>query len=297
MHQDERGHEMTTSSAEAATALDTSLHNFLHWKADVMPHLSAALKADPEFSFAHILSGLVLHGARNVNYRGNIETSILAAQKHAGNMTKREMLYLLALEAGAAGRITEAATCFETILAHYPRDLLAQRLAQNELFWIGEMKWSAQISGRIAKHWDKDVPGYGIHLSCRAFDLEETNQYKQAEKLARKAVDIDATDPWGTHAVAHVLIMQGRHTEGIAWLEDHKDQWSDINQMSLHLWWHRCLFHLELGEFDDALDIYDNWVRNRDLPLTISVPDLYIDMQIPAFAAGTGEGGCGQQMG
>lgn len=279
MHQDTRGHVMTTSSSEAGAKLNTAIDNFLHWKADVMPHLSATLKDDPEFGFGHAVAGLILHGARNVNYRGNIEASVAKAKKYSANMTKRELLYVKALEAGTAGRISEAATCFETILAQNPNDLLAQRLCQNELFWIGEMKWSAEISGRLAPHWNSDVPGYGIHLSCRAFDLEENNQFEEAEKLARLSIEIDPTDPWGAHAVAHVLIMQARHEEGIAWLEGLKDQWSDVNQMSLHLWWHRCLFHLELGQFDDVFEIYDSWVRNRDLPLTVSVPDLYIDMQ------------------
>ncbi len=37
MHSDERGHAMTTGSAQAAAALDGAIHNFLHWKAAVMP--------------------------------------------------------------------------------------------------------------------------------------------------------------------------------------------------------------------------------------------------------------------
>jgi len=279
MHHDDRGHEMTTSSSEAGTALNTSIQNFLHWKADVMPHLSTAMKADPEFGFGHVVSGLILHGARNVNYHGHIEASLANAQKFSGNMTKREKLYLDALEASAAGNVMQAASCFENILADNPLDLLAQRLCQNELFWMGEMHKSAEVSSKCAKHWSLDTPDYGIHLSCRAFDLEEINQFEEAEKLARRAIEIDPTDPWGAHAVAHVLIMQARHVEGIAWLEGLKHQWSDVNQMSLHLWWHRCLFHLELGEFENVLEIYDTWVRNRDLPLTVSVPDLYIDMQ------------------
>ena len=49
--------------------------------------------------------------------------------------------------------------------------------------------------------------------------------------------------------------------------------------MSLHLWWHRCLFHLEKGEHDAVVEIYDRWIRNRDLPVLKSMPDLYIDLQ------------------
>ncbi len=279
MHQDERGHTLTTSNSTAGDEIDLAVHNFLHWKSDVVPHVAASLKADPDFAFAHVVSGLILHGARNIHFRSKIEESLANAQRLSSGLTEREQHYVKALEASAAGRITEAVSLYETILAKNPVDLFAQRLAQMELFWIGEMNWSEQISRRASAHWDESVPSYGVHLSCRSFDLEETHNFSEAEALGRKSVEIDPTDVWGTHAVAHVLIMQGRHEEGIAWIDDLKDNWADSNQMQLHLWWHRCLFHLERGEFDEVLDIHDKWVRNRELPLLVSMPDLYIDMQ------------------
>lgn len=279
MYTDERGHQMTTDSAEAAAAVDKTIHNFLHWKADILPHLKVALKADPGFGFGHAVNGLILHGARNIGFRPKIENALATAKSAEADMTERERLYVKALEQAAAGKIADSVAVYETILAHCPTDLFAQRLSQMELFWIGEMRWSAEISGRIATHWNKDVPSYGVHLSCRAFDLEETYRFEEAESLGRQAVEIDPTDVWGTHAVAHVFIMQGRYDEGVAWLDGLKHNWSDANQMLLHLWWHRCLFHLERGELDAVLDIYDSWVRNRELPLLKAMPDLYIDMQ------------------
>ncbi len=279
MHHDERGHALTTSSATASQEIDLAIHNFLHWKSDVVPHVGASLAADPSFAFAHVVSGLILHGARNVHFRSKIEGSLELAKQSSEGLTEREHTYLKALEASAAGQITEAVSLYETILAQHPTDLFAQRLAQMELFWIGEMGWSEQISKRASAHWDESIPSFGVHLSCRAFDLEETHNFSEAEKLGRKAVEIDPTDVWGTHAVAHVLIMQGRHEEGISWINGLKENWAESNQMQLHLWWHSCLFHLERGEFDEVLNIHDKWVRNRELPLLVSMPDLYIDMQ------------------
>ena len=84
MHQDERGHNLTTSSTEAANELDLAIHNFLHWKADVVPHVGASLKADPEFAFAHVVGGLIMHGARNVHFRGRIDGALAEAQKFSG---------------------------------------------------------------------------------------------------------------------------------------------------------------------------------------------------------------------
>ncbi|MBB3066270.1 tetratricopeptide repeat protein [Limibacillus halophilus] len=279
MQQDERGHAMTSDSADAAAALDLAIHNFLHWRAAVIPPLRNSLETDPDFGFAHIVSGLILHGARNIHFRPKIAAAIASAEETTTAMTPREQLYLAALKAAFQGDISGSVALYETILVQHPLDLFAQRLAQMELFWIGEMEWSADISARVAPAWSEAVPSYGIHLSCRAFDLEESGDYRGAEKLARQAVEIDPSDVWGTHAMAHVMIMENRIDEGIAWLDGLKDHWGEANQMALHLWWHRCLFHLEHGEFEAVIDIYDNWIRNRELPLLKSMADLYIDMQ------------------
>lgn len=279
MSSNEGGFAMTTESAAAAAALQRGIDNFLRWRADVVPNIHAAVEADPGFGFAHAVFGLMLHGARNVHMAGKIAGALAAAEAAADGMSRRERLYLDALALASRGEIAHSVAVYEAILATDPTDLLAQRLAQMELFWLGEMRWSAEISGRVANHWTEDVPLYGIYLSCRAFDLEETHHYKEAERLGRQAVARDATDVWGTHAVAHVLLMQGRFQEGIDWLDGLKDHWAEANQMMFHLWWHRCLFHLERGEHDEVLAIHDTWVRNRDLPLTQAMPDLYIDMQ------------------
>ena len=279
MHQDQRGHAMTTESPAAAAALDTAIYNFLHWKSALMPEIKAALEADPGFGLAQAVNGLVLHAARNVAYRPMVGESLAAARAAGAGMTAREQLYVAALDAAYRGEIAESVSCYETILATDPTDLFAQRLAQMELFWIGEMAWSADISERVEEAWTPEVPGYGDYLSCRAFDLEEIHDYAAAERLGRRAVELDPTDVWGTHAVAHVMIMQGRHEEGIAWLDGLKDNWAEANQMCLHLWWHRCLFHLERGEHDAVLEIHDAWVRNREHPLLQALPDLYIDLQ------------------
>ncbi len=278
-HSDPRGYSFTTTNDEAAGAFVSAHENFLRWKAAVLPGLKAALGADPGFGFAHAVTGLVLCGARNASFASLIAEALEAARAAEPGMTERERLYVRALEASSDGRLGAAVATYETILAQHPTDLLAMRLAQMELFWLGEMRWSAEISARIAPNWSDEVPGYGVFLGCRAFDLEEMLDFEEAERLGRAAVEIDPTDVWGAHAVAHVLIMQGRHEDGIAWLDGLKDHWADANQMALHLWWHRCLFHLERGETEDAISIYDNWVRNRDLPLLKAMPDLYIDMQ------------------
>src|SRR3546814_12099899 len=71
---------------------------------------------------------------------------------------------------------------------------------------------------RLLPAWDDAMPSYGFLKGCQAFGLEETADYARAEAAGREAVERNPSDVWATHAVAHVMAMQGRHREGVAWL-------------------------------------------------------------------------------
>ena len=96
--------------------------------------------------------------------------------------------------------------------------------------------------------WDEKVPGFGYVLGMHAFGLEEMGDYAQAEERGRRATSLMARDPWAIHAVAHVMEMQGRLSDGIAWLGDSTADWAEDNGFAFHNWWHLALFHLDRGE-------------------------------------------------
>src|SRR5690606_21564761 len=93
--------------------------------------------------------------------------------------------------------------------------------------------------------------------------LEEDGVYDEAEIWGRRAVEMNSNDPWAIHAVAHVYDMTGRYREGLEWLKGLKGAWNQANNFRYHLWWHRALLHLELGQFNEALDLYDQEVRSE----------------------------------
>jgi tetratricopeptide (TPR) repeat protein len=197
----------------------------------------------------------------------------------SAHATPRERAHAAALEAWIAGDLDRALGVWEQILAEHPRDVLAFRLAHFNNFWLGrpaEMRASVE---RVKPKWACDLPGYGTILSCHCFSLEECGDYAAAEPSGRAAIEIDPGDVWGTHAVAHIMEMQGRHAEGIAWLDELERNWEGAANLVHHLWWHRALFHLERREFDAVLDLYDRRFRNLASPLTQAQPDLYIDVQ------------------
>ena len=74
-------------------------------------------------------------------------------------------------------------------------------------------------------------------------------------------VEINPQDAWAVHAVAHVLEMQDRTDEGIAWLDRYIPGLSVCNNFRFHTTWHRCLFYLEKGAGSRVLELYDREVR------------------------------------
>ena len=90
-----------------------------------------------------------------------------------------------------------------------------------------------------------------------AFGLEENALYGEAEALGREAACSGAKVPWATHAVAHVMEMQGRFDDGARWLEQQRAAWSEGNGFANHHWWHLGLFHLEAMDGAAALALYD----------------------------------------
>jgi len=113
------------------------------------------------------------------------------------------------------------------------------------------------------------------------YHLEQQLLNDPTEKSGRQAVEINPSDVWGTHAVTHVMYMQGRSEEGARWLDQlHAGgHWQGLGQMVLHLWWHRALFHLLRGEHEAALTVYDEYLRNFELDMVAALPDLYLDLQ------------------
>ena len=276
---DPRGHCLSSTSGTAVAACNAGIESFNRNRADAMCHLDAAIAADNDFALPRLAKAWMLQSARDANYAGNIRALIRAAEACLDESDDRDGDYLTALKFAFSGRGIESATILEALLDRYPTDLLAHRLVQYELFWNGRAQWMLDIAERAAPYWSEGVEGYATFLSCRAFSNEEAGHYTQAERDGRAAIELDNTEPWGAHSVAHVMFMQGRNDEGIGWLESLSPNWDAANQLRHHLWWHLCLFLLESSQHERILRLLTTEVRNSDSPLVKAAPDATIDVQ------------------
>ena len=68
-------------------------------------------------------------------------------------------------------------------------------------------------------------------------------------------------EPWAQHALAHVMLTQGRLREGLQFMEHGSASWTQLNSfMVTHNWWHLALFAIDLGLDELALKTYDEQV-------------------------------------
>jgi len=276
---DALGHEVTTSAAACAAALDAATASYLGFRVDAGQHVNAALEADPACPMANVMKGYLTMLISNASFLGAVDKRI-AATEAAPAATKREQLHLQALKRWRAGRNDAAIATWEAIVEEHPQDIVALRLAHFAYFWTqGDARGMRASVERALPRWSKAQPGYGFLLGMQAFACEETGDYALAERHGRAAVEADPADLWAVHAVAHVLEMQGRHEEGWRWVEANEAPLEPANNFRFHLAWHRALFMLEAGRVDELLDTYDRKVRDLRSPLVQAQPDFAIDVQ------------------
>src|SRR6185436_18691005 len=133
-------------------------------------------------------------------------------------------------------------------------------------FRLGQRRMLRDRVARILPAWEATAPHYASILAMYAFGLEESGQYRRAEKMARRALAIDPRHPGAIHVIAHVMEMQGRAREGLAFLAETEPAWSDGTGFSVHLAWHRALFQLDLDDLTAALATYDAQIAKLRAP-------------------------------
>jgi tetratricopeptide (TPR) repeat protein len=188
-------------------------------------------------------------------------------------MNPREQLHAAAITAWLDGDIAQSRASIDTILETWPRDLLALMFAhQADFFGADETALLHRPTNALAA-WPDDLAGRGYVLAMRAFGLEEAGRFAEAEAAAREALAANPRDAWALHAVAHVLEMQGRDTEGIGWYAERRADWAEDCFFAVHNWWHWALYHVDRDEPASALALYDEGLAPNPRAITLNFCD------------------------
>ncbi len=256
------GNDWTAASADAVAGLQNTILHYMGMHVETGERLKETFAQDPNMPMAHVVKGYFGKFFAASKMDQMAEAALADAKRIAaeGTVTAQESLHIRALDTWSAGDMVGAVALWEEILIDHPTDAMAVKLAQYHLFYFGDGPAMRDSLARVMFAWNENLPGYGFILGSYAFALEEAGAYDKAEETGRRAVDINPADIWGAHAVAHVLEMQCRPAEGEAFMRALEPNWSSIHNFKHHAQWHRALFMLDLGRFEDALTQYDEKV-------------------------------------
>jgi tetratricopeptide (TPR) repeat protein len=270
---DPRGVPLAAGEAASALRLEAALLDMLGFRGDPVGKADAALAHDPELVLAHCLKAHAFAFAQEPRLRPLALAAVTAGETVAGSTHEREGLHLSAARAWAEGDPARSLACFDALLERYPRDVMALQFAHQADFFTGSQDALRERPRRVLAALGRDAAGYGFAQGMLAFGLEEAGAYEEAEALGREAVTRSPTDAWAIHAVAHVLEMQGRSGEGIAWYEAREADWAEASFFAVHNAWHLALYHLERDDHPAALAVYDRLLRPGRRSLVLNLCD------------------------
>jgi tetratricopeptide (TPR) repeat protein len=184
--------------------------------------------------------------------------------------------HLVPLLAGVEGDYRAARAAYDRILENEPGDFVALWSSQVLDYYLGEPQDLRERTAKVLEHWSPSAPGYHAVLAMHAFGLEECGEYEAAERVARRALELEPDDQRALHALLHVFEMQGRSRAGLRAIASATKR----STLSNHLWWHAALFHLQEGRPDAALRVYERSMRLGGLSDLIDASSLLWRLQL-----------------
>lgn len=249
------GNPVHLQDAASLAALNDFVEGFITCEARAVNVLSAA---EHDRSAIVQASCAALHMfAESRDGPINARPFIDAALTSAPQASERERRFVSAVAAWIDGDMARAMALHDEQARLHPRDLVSVKLGQYHHFNVGDAAGMLRLA-QAALPTAADVPQ--MH-GMAAFAWEQCHLLAQAEDSARRALAMTEREPWAQHALAHVMLTQGRLTEGLQFMQHSSPTWTELNSfMVTHNWWHLALFAIDLGLDDLALQTFDRQV-------------------------------------
>jgi len=261
------GIQFSSPSDEAAKMFDAILHQAIyHYHDAQLGGFSGTSKkmmaADPDFAMGQIFSlGMDCFATSPLkNAEPRKKLIDFSNKSKERNLTKYERMHLAAAEGLAKEDYWGAMIQFQDILKFAPRDPFALQMAYFLALTIGETERLKSIPLSVVNEYNTSTPFYGHVYGKLCFGQGENGEFDAGELSGRRALDFNPLDNWSHHALAHNFEESGRPLQGRNFLFNCQRDWTRGTTFSHHIWWHSALFHVQLGEFQEALQLYDDRV-------------------------------------
>ena len=252
---DSLGNPLSLQQAQSLGAANDFVEGFIACEARVANILQIAETETSAWVQAAVAA---LHMfAESQDAAANARPYLARAQAALNAASPREQRFVAAVAAWVAGDIKRAINLHEEQAREFPRDLASLKLGQYHLFNAGDSPGML----RLALNGLEDAADVPYMHGMAAFAWEQCHLLPQAETAARQALRLCQREPWAQHALAHVMLTEGRLGEGLEFMESASPGWTGLNSFMLtHNWWHLALFALELEQHERVLDLYDQQV-------------------------------------
>ncbi len=256
MYRDFLGNEVTAESETTLAAIDDFVEGFLAYENKAANILEAS-KTEPDNCLANAYTALFYMFLESKEAPALARPFIEKAEAAKDKASRREQMTTAVVRAWVDNDIPKVIALSNEVAEAYPRDLAIVKQAQYHNFNLGNCAGMLVIAEKVQDR-NQEVP-YMHGLS--AFAFEQCHLLAEAEAAARKAIAMKRKEPWAHHALAHVMVTQGRNQESIDFLTDVSETWVDLNSFMLtHNWWHLALNYISKGRYDEALRLYDEKV-------------------------------------
>lgn len=266
---DARGNPVSTRSTAALAHAEVALWRMASFFDAPLNDIDAAIQEDPAWCLPHLMRASFLLTLTEPSVMHEARTALATALPLMRHATVRERQLFAAANAGVGGQWRAACAQWQAALDEHPRDVFALQCAHLFDFYVGDAQALQSRPAHALNHLATADPLRPYVLGMHAFGLEENAHFDQAEAVGREADATSAKVPWATHAVAHVMEMQGRFDDGSRWLRERESTWAEGNGFANHHWWHAALFQLEAMNIPAALALYDQHLGSRHASVTL----------------------------
>jgi tetratricopeptide (TPR) repeat protein len=259
--QDRYGMTISTHHPQAAACWQEGLDRLLSQNAGPDTKFQEAIELDGEFAMAH--GGLAfwhMQRARPDDAKASMERALRLASR----VTRRERQQLEVTHLWIQGEGRQALTQLKNHLVEFPRDALLMRLAHllynRGCSSVGEPnfppKFLELLHGCAAQCEDN-----WAFLAEYAWAHHETGAIDDALRLAQRSLDLHPTNAVAAHSVAHVYFERGDAVSGADFLRNWLADFDCPASSYVHLSWHLALFELALGQYQRAIERYEQDIR------------------------------------
>lgn len=147
------------------------------------------------------------------------------------------------------------------LLRDFPRDLSSLKRAQILCFYMGQPSPFLELVQQVLPENEEEAYIHGM----LSFPLLELGRMEDAERAARKAIEINKQDVFAQHCLCHVLQYECRFAEAVQFMEECSPSWSSCSSfLYTHNWWHVALCYLEgHSPILKVLDVYDHYIMGE----------------------------------